>query len=696
MTVLRLYDPPPIESLRMRLFDVFQRLSPRTYVDQPVRIVEIDDETLRLKGQWPWPRTLLAELVQRIASGGPSVLGVDILFLEPDRLSPSRLAETLPDLSKDLRAALQSLPPNEFKLANAFRAVPTVLGLGPSLDGEKGLPSPLRLTRVHEFGENPRPRLVTYPNLLRSLSVIAAAEQGRGLLAVEPETDGVIRRVPLVVHVDGRIVPAVTLDMLRVAERASFVRVETEDATVRQIVVGRHQLPTDARGRLWVHYTAPPTGPADPQGARYISAAQLLDGGYDPAALRGALVLLGVTGLGLVDLKATPLGLMQGIDVHAQILESVLSGGFLTRPRQADASEMAIIVLAGLVVVFAVPYRRPKLAALPVVALAAALLIGAWAQYRLFGVLIDGAYPTLSSLILFSVMLGATFIAVEAARRRLAVELDRQRQIAARIEGELNAARAIQMGLLPRRFPAFPDRTDFDIHALIEPAKAVGGDLYDFMLIDADHLFFMVGDVSGKGIPAALFMAMTKELFRSNVVRRGLAIDRIVTEANAQIAIASADLLRDTSDMMFVTSFVGILNLQTGLVQFCNAGHDSPFVLADGATPRQIECRGGPPLGAKDEFLYPLESHRLRPGEMLLMFTDGVSEAQDPLGHFYSVAQVATVLAMTPPLRAAEAAVTRLYADIKTFSRGAEQADDITILALRWVGSGDDDDASRD
>jgi serine phosphatase RsbU (regulator of sigma subunit) len=244
------------------------------------------------------------------------------------------------------------------------------------------------------------------------------------------------------------------------------------------------------------------------------------------------------------------------------------------------------------------------------------------------------------------------------------------------------------MGLLPRRFPAFPDRPEIDVYARIEPARMVGGDLYDYLLIDRDRrLFFLIADVSGKGIPAALFMATTKEVMRDAVLRLGPALDLVLAEANRKTAAASAEFPNEGGELMFVTAFAGILDLLTGEIAYASAGHDSPFVISGNSGLRQLATEGGPPLGAAEEFAYPVDHDRIAPGEVLLLYTDGVTEAENADHALYSSRRLAEALARAP-VTDAERAVVAVIEDIGRFVGGAEQADDITVLALRRVPGG--------
>ncbi|MFZ0680283.1 PP2C family protein-serine/threonine phosphatase, partial [Candidatus Binatus sp.] len=313
------------------------------------------------------------------------------------------------------------------------------------------------------------------------------------------------------------------------------------------------------------------------------------------------------------------------------------------------------------------------------------LFSSALASFKFSKFLLDGIYPALSSVMVFGVMLSENLRVAEAGRRRLTAELQHEREVEARLDGELNAARAIQLGLLPRHFPGPPDRNDLEVFASIEPARMVGGDLYDFVLLDPEHLSFAIADVSGKGVPAALFMAMTKEVLHTATLRYRNALDRVFNEANDKISAASEELGAGGTNMMFVTVFAGILDLASGKLVYVNAGHDSPFVIRAGAAPESFPLAGGPPLGTVDDFQYSIEHRQLAPGEMVLAYTDGVTEAQDTHRTLYSSARLNQLLA-SAPTTGAKAVVDLVRDDVHRFAAGAEQADDITLLAVRWLG----------
>lgn len=246
-----------------------------------------------------------------------------------------------------------------------------------------------------------------------------------------------------------------------------------------------------------------------------------------------------------------------------------------------------------------------------------------------------------------------------------------------RIESELQIAHEIQMSMVPKIFPPFPDRSELDIFAALVPAKEVGGDLYDFFFIDDDHLCFAVGDVSGKGVPASLFMAVTKTLFRATAGNGGIP--------GEILARLNTDICRDNESCMFVTFFCGILNIRTGQVDYSNGGHNLPYYLRrDGVSP--LENFGGRSLGLMEQSSYASGRMVLRPGEAVLLYTDGVTEAMNPSRTLYSDERLAQFLG-TSRSSSPRQIVGDLISDVRRFAGDAPQSDDITVLALHYFGT---------
>lgn len=266
-----------------------------------------------------------------------------------------------------------------------------------------------------------------------------------------------------------------------------------------------------------------------------------------------------------------------------------------------------------------------------------------------------------------------------ARLERYLIEVETATAARERVEGELSAAHDIQIGMLPRTFPPFPDRSDIDVFALLEPAKHVGGDLYDFFLIDDDRLFFVIGDVSGKGVPAALFMAMTKTLFKAQALSGASTAD-IMARVNAGLA-------RDNAGQMFVTAFAGVLDLRDGVVEYCDGGHEPPFIIrADGSVER-LEKEGGLALGAIEEVSFDAGRFQLSQGDKLILFTDGVTEAENADEEMYTAARIKKALEKSAANPSARQIAEGLAESVHGFAGAVPQSDDIAILAICFEGA---------
>jgi PAS domain S-box-containing protein len=247
-----------------------------------------------------------------------------------------------------------------------------------------------------------------------------------------------------------------------------------------------------------------------------------------------------------------------------------------------------------------------------------------------------------------------------------------------RMESELNVGREIQMSMIPLEFPPFPDHDEFSIYAALEPAREVGGDFYDYYFLDEERLCFCVGDVSGKGVPAALFMAVTKTLIKSRAID-DFSTASILTHVNAELSA-------DTKSSMFVTIFLGILNIRTGEFVYTNAGHNPPFLRRKGGSLQRLDIRHGPMIGAVRGMVYREDTDTMTPRDMLFMYTDGVTEQRNADRELFSEKRLVSVLASTT-VDSVENAVRDTVAAVKDFQGDGNQEDDITVLAVQFQRS---------
>jgi len=411
---LRLANPRPLEELRVRTFDLYQVLRPREQTSRPVVIVDIDEDSLKAIGQWPWPRTTIADLVTRITELGAVTIGFDVIFAEPDRMSPAVAEHSFRGIDADTRAKLDSLPSNDEVLAAAIRQSRVIVGQAGAATATPESPAEMALqTGFAVRGPDPAPYVVTFPGLLRNVLPIEQAAAGRGLFSINPENDGIVRRVPVIMEAQGALVPSLSMEMLRVVSQSSAILVRVDEAGVQAVAVPGLEVPTDRNGQLWVHFNK-----HDP--ARFVSAKDILQGHVPADRMRGRLVIIGTSAIGLLDLKTTPVeAAMPGVEVHAQILESVLTKSLLVNPNYAIGAELAAAVLIGLIIIVA----APMLSATVVVLLGAALIAGliGFSLYLFVedNLLIDFTYPLISSWLIYLVLTFVNYFREQKQRQQI-------------------------------------------------------------------------------------------------------------------------------------------------------------------------------------------------------------------------------------------------------------------------------------
>jgi adenylate cyclase len=414
LAVLRLIDPAPIEELRVRVFDNFQRIDPRQKQIRPVTIVDIDEKSLRKLGQWPWPRTYIADLITDLTKLGAAAIAFDAVFSEPDRLNPDIAARTMRDLDEATRSRLAELPSNDQVLADAIGRSRVVLGETGLPEKMSDLDKSLPMTGIATVGEGEIDAfLFKLPGLLRNVPVLEKAAAGRGLFTIKVERDGIVRRVPMILQAQGFTMPSLSLEMLRVVTATPTILVKNDKAGVKSVSVRGLTIPTDKNGQLWVHFAK-----HDP--SIYVSAADVLDGTVPADKIAKKLVLIGTSAVGLNDIKTTPAASsMPGVEIHAQVLESALTGAVVQQPNYGVALEFFAAMILGLLVIAFAPNLGP-VTLVGVGALFATFLVGSsWYFYQHDRLLIDFTYPLLSTTAIYLTLIFSSFVREQAQRRQI-------------------------------------------------------------------------------------------------------------------------------------------------------------------------------------------------------------------------------------------------------------------------------------
>ena len=432
VALAKLAAPAGFAQVSGLVFDSYQRFAPRPYRDAGVRVVDIDDESVRRLGQWPWPRTEMARLTQAIAGAGAAAIAFDVVFSEADRTSPRFLAEreARQGATPEQLAALRALPDHDVRFAEAIAGVPSVLGFFLTQDRPGGAVRPKAGFAV--AGSDPGASLTDYSGAILPLPPFQEAAAGLGFVSIKGDADGIIRRVPLLARANGALVPSLSAEALRVAQGAGGLIVRSSDASGETNVgapetvglkIGDAEVPVTERGEIWMHYSRPVP-------ERTVPAWKVLSGRLDAAEMErlfaGRIVLIGAGAIGLRDLVATPVQERElGVQIHAQAIEQMVLGDFLERPDWTAGLEMAVLLGAGLLLAFLLP----SIGALPGALLAGGLMSaiggGSWYAFREKSLLVDPSAPMLALLACYVVVTLFTYVREEKQRRYIHGAFDR-------------------------------------------------------------------------------------------------------------------------------------------------------------------------------------------------------------------------------------------------------------------------------
>ncbi len=396
MTAFYVWDPVLARAMRNASFDQFQRWHPRPYGDHPVRVAALDEESLDRLGQWPWPRTLLAELVDKLRSRGAAAITFDVMFAEPDRTSPTNIAQTwrVPNRTREM---IRTLPDHDRIFADAIQGGGVVIGHAGEYAAQPGELPPTPAGIIVR-GENPAPYLRQFNSSVRAIPLLEQAADGYGAVNFIPDLDGVVRRVPVLINIGDTLYPSLAMEALRVGQQAGGYRVRTREppaAGTVSVRTGQITVPTTPNGEAWVYFS-------EPTQQRTIPIWKLLEGEVPPEEIAGKIFLIGATAQGLLDLRFSPMGgVIPGVEAHAQFLEQQLAGMPLQRPDWALTLEIMVLIVGSLLVGLTTLLTRTVLAVLLWIFALLGLSYFCWQMFTTRLLLLDPLIPILSMALSF-------------------------------------------------------------------------------------------------------------------------------------------------------------------------------------------------------------------------------------------------------------------------------------------------------
>lgn len=428
LLVVRSDDPVPLQVLRARVFDFYQVLKPReTPPESPVVVIDIDQKSIDELGQFPWPRTAIADLITNATALGVNVIGFDVVFSEPDQTSVARIAESIPPglLGDDLRADLRRIPTNDAIMAEAIRKSGKVVLGQTTVQAQMSYAGEPPLTSFATRGDNPVPYLTRGRSVLRPLPELDKAAAGRGVFSLsDASLDGIVRQVPMIVTNNDDLYPSLTLEMLRVNLGGRTITVATDASLggVSEISVrpprsrDRYVIKTDGRGEVRPYFR-----PSSTWRSQYIPATDVIHNRLPPDALQGKFALVGMSAVGLIaDLRASPLDpVMPGVEAHANILENVLFDVQLKYPGSALAVELLSAIAIGLVMIVVTPMVGIGVGFAVFAAISGGFAWWSWNAFATRLELYDPTFPIISAFLFYAFLAFAGYMRTETQRKQV-------------------------------------------------------------------------------------------------------------------------------------------------------------------------------------------------------------------------------------------------------------------------------------
>ena len=575
---ITLFKPTFIEKLQLIAFDSYQQIFPRESSEFPIYVVDIDESSLKNQGQWPWPRDILANLITKINSHQPSVIALDIILSEPDRMGKDEV----------------------FK--ESIEKAPIVISYSTLHRGE--LKQPMKKYSLATVGDFNIKELFFYPSSLTPLEEFQKASEGIGGINTLPEIDGVIRQIPLFMSINGedgyQTFPSLQLEILRVLQGAGTYLIKSDPDGIEDIRVGDIEVKTDSNAVLRLFFSD--------QKIKTISANDLLSNVGDFKDLNGAIVIVGSSAYGLKDLITTPLKSgSAGFEVHVQALEQIFQGSYIDRPGWVLGFERVVLLLFLLISFFAVLKLKPTYAFASSIVLLVLNLVLGLTLFKFYGILYDPIYIATALLILFPVQSVYKYYVNE---KTLVSSLT-----------ELKLASEVQAATWPKEFPSIEN---IEVDGWSIPADDSGGDTFDFFKID-NKLYFALGDATGHGISSAIHAVMIRSMLRTSLNLKN-SIDQVLFEVNNQ-------LNQDTINGRFVTLFLGVLDNESFLTEFYSAGQ-GPILYYQKSSNKIFSLNPkSPPLGVLANTTFPmLNKAILNSGDAIIVSSDGIPEAKNSAG----------------------------------------------------------------
>ena len=594
---LKVINPSIIQKISFINYDFYQKVFNRGEVTE-VTIIDIDEKSIAKIGQFPWRRDIYSKILYNLNQHNPSAIAFDIVFSEQDKQNPKDL---LIQLQKETDRLIDIEVPNTNQIfIDSLSKSKVILPILGEANDSYIINNSKPKLRVLAKGNDPRDYIYKYKNKITSLEEINEAASGIGSISLIPSIDGIIRKLPVLYNIDNSIWPSIALETVRVATQQKNVLVKTNDYGIEFIKTRKNIIPSDQNAVINIKYR-------HFNKDNYISAIDVINDDFDKKRIENKIVLIGSSAQALFDIVKTADGkVAPGVQIHAHIIDNILNNESIKKNFSTQALENMIFLLLLISFLFVPMKIKPKFSIIFFIGLIITVNLLSIIIYQ-FDFYFDSLFTSIVGTLMFMLSLYFRYleenlIALENEKKQFVLKKERE------IAGE------VQKKLFPKN-----KKIEAYIYAKNTPAKDVSGDYYDYYQTNDNEIYFILGDVTGKGIKAGILMANTAAVFRS-LVKMNSSVSKTALYINNQV--------KDSSyQSMFITAILGKINLEKREMEFINMGHE-PMMILDKNFNFEYVNSTLPPMGlmpVKDESFFKTTIMNIDT-KTVLIYTDGVTE----------------------------------------------------------------------
>tara|TARA_B100001094_G_scaffold329152_1_gene391253 strand:- start:5294 stop:7297 length:2004 start_codon:yes stop_codon:yes gene_type:complete len=597
LIIIKIVNPSLVQKISFINYDFYQKVFNRGEV-QNVTIVDIDEKSIAKIGQFPWRRDIYSKILNNLNQFNPSAIAFDIVFSEEDKQNPQDLLLKLQKESDQVISA-NVLNTNKIFIDSISKSKVILPVLGEPNDNFVENNSKPKL-KIITKGENAKIFLYSYKNKIISLEEINNAASGIGAISLIPNIDGIIRNIPLLYNIDNQIWPSLALEAIRIATNQKNLLVQSDKSGISVIKTRKDVFPGDQNGIINIKYNK-----FDKE--NYISAIDVINNDFDQKRIENKIILIGSSAQALFDIVKISNGkTVPGVEIHAHIIDNILNNENIIKNIYTQLSENIIFLLIIIFLILIPIKTKPKFSIIFFIGSIFVINLSSIIVYQ-FNFYLDSLFTSLAGSIMFMTSLYFRYL----EENSIAIENEKKQSI---LKKEREIAGEVQKKLFPNN-----KKIEKYIFAQNTPAKDVSGDYYDYYQVNDNEIYFILGDVTGKGIKAGILMANAAAVFRS-LAKMNSSIAKTALYINNQV--------KDSSyQAMFITAILGRINLEKKEMEFINMGHEPMMVLDEKFNFEYIKSTL-PPMGLmpiKDESFFKTTLMNIS-NKTILIYTDGVTE----------------------------------------------------------------------